>query len=153
MPNRAAIELGSALIVAAVSVGALVEASGYRGASAYMPLAVTAFATALALVWAGQSALALARGSGGRFEISAQAVARFVVIVAAVVAYVFGITYAGFFTATVLMVPALAFAIGYRDVVTTALATIGFCLVLYGVFRLLLSIPLPPEAILQIPGA
>ncbi|MCF3933831.1 tripartite tricarboxylate transporter TctB family protein [Acuticoccus sp. M5D2P5] len=150
---RSVIELVAALVATAVAVAGIVEASGYRGASSYMPLAVTGIAAVLGLVWAGQSAFALARGAGGTMQFPAALVGRFIIIVAAAVAYVYGIAHIGYFTSTIIMVPVLSTAIGYRNFVVTVLATIGFCAVLYAVFRLLLSVPLPPEAILNLLGA
>lgn len=152
MANRAAIELAAALGVGAISVFGVVEASRYHGASSYMPLAVTGLSVALAGVWAVQSALALARGRGAYFTIPAPVMVRFAIVVAAVVLYVVGIGSVGFFTSTVVMVPGLAMLIGYRNVPVALIATAGFCAVLYGVFRLLLAVPLPPERLFQAMG-
>lgn len=152
MANRAVIELVAALGVGAISVLGVVEASRYNGASSYMPLAVTGLAVALSGVWAVQAALALARGGGGSFDIGAHLLARFAIIVAAVIAYVAGIGTIGFFTSTFIMVPGLAILIGYRNIPVALLSTVGFCVVLYAVFRLLLSIPLPPERLFQAMG-
>ena len=152
MANRAAIELATALGVGAISVLGVIEAAGYRGASSYMPLAVTGFAAALSAVWATQSALALSRGTGVRVTLDRGLLLRFAIIVAAVIGYVLAVTYVGFCTATLIMVPGLSFLIGYRNLPVALITSAGFCVVLYGVFRLLLSIPLPPETLLQALG-
>ena len=149
MANRAAIELVAALAVGAVSAAAVAESYGYRGASSYMPTIIAGFAVALSAIWALQSAVALARGTWAPFEITGAAVLRFATIVAVTALYVLGITYAGFFTSTVVMVPLFAFLIGYRNLPVALIATAGFCVILYCVFRLLLKIPLPPETLLE----
>lgn len=150
---KGVIELFAALVVTLVAAAGIFEASGYRGASSYMPVAVTGLATLLGLVWMAQSALALARGTSGTLAVPASVLIRFVAIVAIAAGYVFTIAHFGYFTATIVMVPLLSTAIGYRNFRVTALTTLGFCVVLYGVFRLLLSVPLPPEAILGLIGA
>lgn len=150
---RGVIELFAALVVTLVAAAGVFEASGYRGASAYMPVAVTGLATALGLVWMAQSAIALSRGTSGTLSASPAVLGRFVAIALIAGAYIFGMAHVGYFTATVVMVPLLSTAIGYRNFRVTALATLGFCVVLYAVFRLLLSVPLPPEAILGLIGA
>lgn len=149
MANRAAVELAVALGVGAISVAGVLEASGYRAGSSTMPLAVTAFAAALSAVWAVQAGTALARGTWGRLEVTGGAVRRFALVVAATVLYVLAVTHVGFFTSTLVMVPLFAFAIGYRNLKVALAATAGFCVVLYGVFRLLLKIPLPQEVLLR----
>jgi putative tricarboxylic transport membrane protein len=150
--RKAAVELPVALALCALGVGGLVEASGYRGQSSYFPLAVLGFGTALAVVWAGQCSLALARGAHPRFEARAGDFARFGFVVVVIVLYTLAVAWAGFFTATLVMVPALAGVLGYRRWGVAILATLVFVTVLYGVFRLLLSIPLPREAVLGFIG-
>ncbi len=149
---KGVIELFAALVVTIVAAAGIYEASAYRGASSYMPVAVTGLATALGIVWMAQSAIALARGTSGTLNLPAAVLVRFLVIVGIAAAYVFAMGHFGYFTATVVMVPLLAFAIGYRNLLVIALTTVGFCVVLYGVFRLLLSVPLPQEAILGLIG-
>ncbi|WMS44677.1 tripartite tricarboxylate transporter TctB family protein [Acuticoccus sp. MNP-M23] len=150
---KGAIELFAALVVTLVAAAGIFEASSYRGASAYMPVAVTGLATALGVVWMAQSVLGLARGTSGTLNVPAPVLVRFVAIVAIAAGYVFAIAHFGYFTATIVMVPLLSTAIGYRNYRVTLLTTIGFCVVLYGVFRLLLSVPLPPETLLEMIGA
>ncbi|WP_108662163.1 tripartite tricarboxylate transporter TctB family protein [Acuticoccus kandeliae] len=150
---KGVIELFAGLIATAVAIAGIFEASSYRGASSYMPIAVTAIAAALGLAWMAQSAIALSRGTSGTLTVSPVKVARFFVIVAVAAAYVFGVSHFGYFTSTIVMVPVLSLAIGYHNIVAIVLTTIGFCVVLYAVFRLLLSVPLPQETILSLIGA
>jgi len=151
--KRAGVELAAALSVCVISVAGVAEASGYRGASAYMPVTVTVLAATLSLVWGGQCAVTLFRGDGESLAIPAVQVWRFATVIGIAILYVLGITHAGFFTATVIMIPLLALSIGYRNLTLTLVATGAFCILLYAVFRLLLSIPLPPERILQWTGS
>jgi putative tricarboxylic transport membrane protein len=150
--RKAAVELPVALALCALCVAGLLEASGYRGQSSYFPLAVIGFATVLAAIWAGQSAIALARGAGARFEARAGDLARFGFVVAVIVVYTLGVAWLGFFTSTIVMVPVLAAVLGYRQWGVSLVATLAFVTILYGVFRLLLAIPLPREAVLGFIG-
>ncbi|MBJ3774877.1 tripartite tricarboxylate transporter TctB family protein [Acuticoccus mangrovi] len=146
--NRRTVELVVALAVGALCVGGLFEAYSYRGQSSTMPLAVVGTALALSLIWAVQSAVGLARGDTAAFSPSPLEALRFAIVVVAAVLYVYGVIHVGFFTSTVIMVPVLAAALGYRNWLASLIATVIFVAVLYGVFHMLLAIPLPPETLL-----
>jgi hypothetical protein len=151
--NKQTVELTVALAVGALCAGGLVESWGYSGQSSYMPIAVLAFAACMSLIWAAQSALGLVRGSTERMDVEGPVLARFAFLVVAIVAYVLGVTWLGFFTSTLIMVPVVAAVLGYRHWAVSLTATLAFVAVLYGVFRLLLSIPLPEEAVLGLLGS
>lgn len=150
--TKQTVELIVASVVGALCAGGLVEAWGYSDQSSYMPIAVLAFAACMSLIWASQSALGLVRGRTDRLAVEEPILARFAFIVGATVAYVLGVTWLGFFTSTLIMVPIMAAVLGYRHWTVSLTATVAFVAVLYGVFRLLLSIPLPEEAILGFVG-
>jgi putative tricarboxylic transport membrane protein len=150
--NKNAVELAVSLLVGAVSVFMLWEAWSYSGQSRYMPVAVTAFALAMSLVWAKQSARRLAGGAQDFLSPERAEVLRFAILLVVMTAYVLGVTYIGFFASTILLVPGLAFLAGYRNVPMAALATAVFVVILYLVFRMLLSIPLPPDYLLDLVG-
>ncbi|MBM9595412.1 tripartite tricarboxylate transporter TctB family protein [Roseitranquillus sediminis] len=149
--SRTRVEFVVSLLVAVVFAYLFVESTNFSAQSKRMPMWVTGFAVALCLVWALQSGLALARhGAGEPLAQEEGELARLAGVVAAVVGYVLAIGYVGFFSATLVMMPLLAWSLGYRRWLTSLLVTAGFAIVLYAVFRLLLSVPLPPEALLEL---
>lgn len=150
--NRAAVECVAALVVLAASAAGLVESFSFHKQNEIMPIAVTALACALSVVWLTTSAVAVLCGTGERIELDTGEIMRFGMICLAAVAYAYLMYRIGFFTTTVLVVPALAFIGGYRNAKVLAAATIGFVVVLYGVFRGLLSIPLPDDLLLSLIG-
>lgn len=148
--NGKAIELVIALVVAAVFAALFSEAQSYSAQSKMMPMAVTGLAVALSLIWAFQCGISLVRhGSGERLP-AGDELGRLATIIAAVVVYILCVQYLGFFTATIVMIPLLSGLVGYRNWRISLLVTAGFVVVLYAVFRLLLSIPLPPETLLEV---
>lgn len=148
--NRNALELIVALVVGAVFGYLLLESSGYRGQSSMMPLAATGLAVALCLVWAAQAGMGLVRHHGERVSPNRRELLHLALIVASVIAYVSAMQTIGFFTATLVMIPVLSGILGYHNWKVSLLATLGFVIVVYAVFRQLLSIPLPPEALLSL---
>jgi uncharacterized membrane protein YdbT with pleckstrin-like domain len=150
--NRSVFESVAALLALAVSAAGVVESLGFRGQGAIMPLAVTGLATALSLAWLATSAVALVRGTGERVALDRRELVRFAIICAGAIAYALLMARIGFFTTTLIVVPALALAAGYRNYKVLAGATLGFVLVLYAVFRGLLSVPLPDDLLLSLIG-
>lgn len=150
--NRSAFECVAALVVLAASAAGLVESFSFQKQSAIMPLAVTALACALSVVWLATSAVAVLCGTGERIELDVREIMRFGMICLATIAYAYLMDRIGFFTTTVLVVPALAFIGGYRNAKVLAAATAGFVVVLYGVFRGLLSVPLPDDFLFSMIG-
>ncbi|MHA6345628.1 tripartite tricarboxylate transporter TctB family protein [Roseivivax sp. CAU 1761] len=150
--TRNLIELLAALGVAVVFAALLAEAAGYPGQSRVMPVAVCGLAVMLALVWAAQSGRALSRGTPRENFGNWGEMRRLAVIVAAIVLYTLAVGSLGFFTATIAMLPALSGALGYRNWKVLIPVTLCFAGVLYAVFRLLLSVPLPPETLIRLMG-
>ena len=146
--NRRKVELVAAILVGILAILGFVEAYGYKGQSSYMPLAATGAGVLLSLAWAIQTGRMLAAGLVETYGATGRDYVHFAVVCVVAILYVLGVTFLGFFTSTIVMVPLLAFALGYRHVPTAILSTAVFSLILYGVFDKLLSIPLPPEAIL-----
>lgn len=70
---------------------------------------------------------------------------RFAISVAAMGLYILGIQYLGFYTSTVLFMPAAAYVLGARGKVMVPMTTACFLLFVFLVFDLLLQRPLPPE--------
>lgn len=150
--NRRVVELFAAVAVGLIFTMLLVESFHYRGQSSYMPIATTGLAVILCAGWAVQSARLLVTGRGDRYDATPADFGRFALVVGVGILYVLGVTFVGFFTSTIIMVPGLAFALGYRSLKVAIVATVGFIVVLYGVFELLLSIPLPQEALFGMTG-
>jgi len=118
-----------------------------------MPAAASGIGFAMCCFWALQSVRILAAGRAERLEATGVDLSRFVLILAVGAAYVAGFVWLGFFTSTVIMVPAVAWMLGYREPKVILLTTLSITLVLYAVFRLLLGVPLPEEALWSLFGA
>jgi len=127
-----------------------VEGYSYAGQSKYAPIAVMLIATLCATAWAAQSALNLARGEREHLSITKGGTLRFLAVIGATIIFVLAMTYVGFFTSVAMMVPGLAYLLGYRNWVGLLIGTASFILVLYLVFRTLLSVPLPNEVIFKL---
>jgi hypothetical protein len=151
--NRSVVELVAAGVSAAAFLFLLLEATGYPGRSAYMPVAAAAIGAAMCALWALRSLRLLAAGQAERYPATRDDLTRFALILGLAVLYVVGFITIGFFTSTLVLLPVFAVALGYRRWRVIALTTLGFALVLWVVFRLLLSLPLPPEAVLTLIGA
>ena len=145
--NRRLVELAAAGVFAALFAFLFFEGIGYSGRSAYMPTAATGIGLLMCCFWALKSVRMLAAGQAEHFDVKVSDGLRFALILAAGSIYVIGFIWLGFFTSTVIMVPAVAWVLGYREPKVIALTTLGFTFVLYVVFRLLLAIPLPREAL------
>ena len=151
--NRPFVELVAAGLFAGLFVVLLAQGIGYPGRSTYMPVAASGIGLAMCALWALGSVRKLAAGPAERFEVTGGDVGRFALILGAGIAYLAGFVWLGFFTSTLILMPALSLALGYRNLTVIALTTLGFALVLWAVFRLLLGVPLPPEALLTLVGA
>jgi putative tricarboxylic transport membrane protein len=146
--TKTKLELGAGVLVTIVCLLSIWEAFQYRGESGLMPQAVTTIATLLALVWVVQTVLSLQREEGTAIKFNIPVALRFTALVGGTVLVVLGITSIGFFTSAAIAVPVISVILGYRRPGGIALATVIFVAVLFGVFHLLLRIPLPPEALL-----
>lgn len=151
--NRRIIELTAAGVFAALFAFLFLIGIGYPGRSAYMPAAASGIGFLMCCLWALKAVRMLALGQAEPFDATASDVSRFVLIVVCGAAYLAGFVWLGFFTSTVIMVPAVAWFLDYREPKVIALTTLGFTIVLYVVFRMLLAVPLPKEAILTLLGA
>lgn len=150
--TKRTLELVAAALVAVVFAALFLEAMTYRGRSSYVPSAATALGFVMCLFWM-ISALRLSPEKGDApLPVTREDLGRFSLILFAGLLYMIGFAWIGFFTSTLIVVPVLAAVLGYRNWKVLVVTTIGFVILLYGVFRLLLSVPLPPEAILALMG-
>nr|WP_249219206.1 tripartite tricarboxylate transporter TctB family protein [Loktanella sp. SALINAS62] len=139
-------------MVAALFAFLFFEALGYRGRSSYVPSAATGLGVAMCLFWV-ISVMRLSPEEGNaRLPVTRSDLQQFALIVLTGILYLLGFAWIGFFTSTIIVVPFLAAALGYRNWNVLVFTTLGFVILLYGVFRLLLSVPLPREAIFALFG-
>jgi hypothetical protein len=67
----------------------------------------------------------------------------FLIFFAALILYLLGIEFLGYFTATALLVVGMALALGFRQYMTLGLTLVLFLALVYGVFILIFERPLP----------
>ena len=67
-------------------------------------------------------------------------------------AYTVSIPWLGFYTATFLAIPVISGAIGYRNLPAMLLSSCVFTVVVYGIFKLFLAVPLPEELVVRLMG-
>ena len=145
------VELVVALVVLALAVLGLVEATGFPPGSAYLPFAVLGLTCLLSRAWAVQSVLAIRR-EPPRLRLDPAETRRLLTLAGLSLLYAFAIVEIGFFTSTFIFIPLAAVLLGYRSVRGLVISTAAFALLLYAVFGLLLRTPLPPELILRLVG-
>ena len=144
--NKAKIELLSSIVVTIFSVFGLIEAWGYSATSGFLPRIVLFIMLALSLIWVAQSLKSIlqfkSQEKTADFEWG-----KFFLIISSSTLFVLGISYLGVITSSVIFTPLLALGLGYRNVKNVTIAALVFCTLIYVVFRVVLRIPLPPEAI------
>ncbi|MCA0851255.1 tripartite tricarboxylate transporter TctB family protein [Salipiger thiooxidans] len=123
----------------------------YGNRSAYMPSAASGLGLLMCIAWA-IGVFVTTQGEAAAPMATQADVRRFLIIVCAGAAFVAGFFWVGFFTTTLIFVPALSYAFGYRNALVIGLTTVGFVVVLYIVFRALLAVPLPPDRLLTMAG-
>ncbi|WP_417560633.1 tripartite tricarboxylate transporter TctB family protein [Marinomonas sp.] len=144
--NKAKIELLSSIVVTIFSVFGLIEAWGYSATSGFLPRIVLFIMLALSLIWVAQSLKSIlqfkSQEKTADFEWG-----KFFLIISSSTLFVLGISYLGVITSSVIFTPLLALGLGYRNVKNVTIAAFVFCTLIYVIFRVVLRIPLPPEAI------
>ncbi|WP_198144832.1 tripartite tricarboxylate transporter TctB family protein [Pseudorhodobacter aquimaris] len=150
--RKATIETGASLLVCAISILGFWEASQYAGEGGLMPRGVTALMILLSAIWAVQSVRAMRGGSVAVIAPSPNQLRLSVMLILAGLGLLFGMAFVGFYTSAAVIVPLLGYGLGYRNFRGLAIGTFLFLLLLVSVFRLLLAVPLPPEAVLKMIG-
>lgn len=150
--KKAAVETGVSLLVTLLSIFGFLEALSYAGEGGLMPRVVMALAILLSGIWALQSARTVLAGSGEVIAPNAQQLWSAAMLIVAGIALLLGIRHVGFYTSAAVIVPLLGYGLGYRNLRGLAIGTVLFLILLIAVFRLLLAVPLPPEAILTLIG-
>jgi len=151
--TKRTLELGAAILVAALFAFLFFEALSYRGRSSYVPSAATALGVVMCIFWIISTMRLSPEEGGAQLPVTREDLRLFAMIVFGGILYLLGFAWIGFFTSTIIVVPVLAAVLGYRNWTVLIFTTLGFVILLYGVFRLLLSVPLPREAIFVLFGA
>lgn len=143
--RKASAELVTAIVLMALSLLGLSFVWHYPDASRIMPLAIMIAATVLSAIWALQLLLSGRLHVQERPTIDRAVLHRLVVIFISLFLMLLGISTIGFFSTYVVLVPATAWCLGYRNPKGLAIGTVIFCAGLYMVFQVLLNRPLPRE--------
>lgn len=151
--NRSYLELLAVGIFVVFFAFLFNEGLSYRGQSAYMPVAASGIGLLMCFFWGVHTARLVVSDKSEYYETNGSDVKRFALLLGVGVVYILGFVWLGFFTSTLIMVPSVSIMLGYRNKNVIIATTIAFTFILYAVFRLLLSIPLPKELILTLIGA
>ena len=110
-----------------------------------MPIAVMIVSTVLSLIWITQLLLSGKLRTDPKPEVDKAEFRRVLIVLTSLPVLIAGIATIGFFTSFFLMVPAIAWTLGYRNWRGLVLGTSIFCGSLYFVFKTVLNRPLPVE--------
>lgn len=147
--ERAKVETGAALVSLLFSALGLFEAWGYSGEGGMMPRAIMALMVALSAIWCLQSLASLGRHPDRVISITPQQFRGAVLLTVAGLGLVFGMQYLGFYSTAIVILPAVAYGLGYREPKGLVIATVLFIALLIVVFRIFLAVPLPAERLLS----
>lgn len=143
--RKATAELVTAVLVMALSLLGLSFVWHYPDGSRIMPVAIMIAASILSAIWALQLVLMGRLRVQERPAIDRAVLRRLIVIFAGLFLMLLGISTVGFFSTYVVLIPGIAWFLGYRSLKGLALGTVIFCAGLYMVFKVLLNRPLPLE--------
>ena len=146
------VELLFALLVGALCIVGYFEAAGYRGQSAYLPVAVMVLGVLLSTIWAVKSGFLLWKAPEAAASEAEVSWSKLVAFVFSVLVYALSVPVIGFFTMTLVFVPVVAFILGYRKTWVLLATPALFVGVLYVLFRQVLQVPLPNERLLLLIG-
>lgn len=142
--QRATLETMVALGLMGLSVAGAVHASGFPRGSAYLPTTVFVAMAILSLIWAVQSGIAHFHDKD-RLRIERVEARRLAIIAFGALALAVAIPAFGFFTGFIVLVPGIAFVLGYRSARGLAVGALVFVGILYLFFVVILNRPLPAE--------
>nr|WP_236042234.1 tripartite tricarboxylate transporter TctB family protein [Nitratireductor aquimarinus] len=146
--RRAVFESGFALAAVVLSLLGLLEAWRYSGEGGLMPRGVMTLMLVLSGLWLAQSVSALRQADAPMLAPTSAQLRGALLLIVAGAALLFGMRFVGFYTSAAIIVPTLAWGLGYRNLKGLIIGTVLFVCVLIAVFRFLLVVPLPPEIIL-----
>jgi putative tricarboxylic transport membrane protein len=135
-------DAAAALVLIALAGGMWYGSYGFAPDARVFPHIVAALMVGLALIMLVRSFAGAAGGAGMPFF---KHFPTFAVGFAMIVGYIFLVSRIGYFSATVVFVPAFALMLGLRRPWIITLSTIGFVLLVYLVFVTAFERPLPLE--------
>lgn len=147
--RQASIELGVASLGAGLSLTGVVYAMEFPRDSAYLPTAVLSLLTLLLVVWATKAFVLVRQQRTEPLQFQKGEVRRFVVLVIASIALIAISPWLGFATSFLIFVPLTGFLLGYRKWKWLLLTGVVFTALIYLVFIVLLSRPLPAELLMR----
>ncbi|WBU63622.1 tripartite tricarboxylate transporter TctB family protein [Paracoccus aerodenitrificans] len=143
-----AAELAAALGMAAVFALLSWVGSGFRGAAAYMPIAVSGLGCVAALAWAAGLLRKLPKVAAEEdVTLSKASLRRLATLAVLMVAFVVTIPHLGFFTAILVFLTAAPALMGLRPAWQAALSAAGLSVLLWLIFIVLLESPMPVDLI------
>ncbi|NIZ10068.1 tripartite tricarboxylate transporter TctB family protein [Pseudooceanicola sp. HF7] len=141
-------ELAAALGIAAIFALLAWVGTGYRGAAAFMPIAVSGLGCMAALTWAAGLLRKLPKASVEEdVTLSKPSLRRLATLAALMVAFVAAIPHLGFFTGILVFLTAAPVLMGLRPAWQAALAAAGLAVLLWLIFIVLLESPMPADLI------
>lgn len=143
--RKATAELVTAVMVMVLSLIGLSFVWHYPDGSRIMPVAIMIAATILSVIWALQLVFTGRLRIHERPVIDRAVLHRLLVIFTGLFLMLLGISTIGFFSTYIVLIPLIAWCLGYRNPKGLALGTVIFCAGLYVVFKVLLNRPLPLE--------
>ena len=140
-------EVTAALVVIATSVFLLSKAAELPPESSQFPNAVLRIMIVLALVFGSRGLVKNWKSYSAREVFKDRA--RFFYSVGIIITYAICVDVVGFYSSTIVMLPATAFLFGYRDARTVAITTMSLVAALFVLFTLLLGRTFPTEFFLR----
>ena len=144
-PSSRQADLGFAVLLIAAAIGAFAKAGGYPGASGTYPKVLAVLLAIGAALVALRSLRQLARPDD-RARLFLHP-GRFVLGVAALVAYVIGIDLLGYLLPSLILGVSVPLLLGYRNLPLILGVTLGTIVFIVIVFFILLARPLPPDVL------
>ena len=139
------IETFAAICFLGIGILGFYQGQSYYGDSSLLPTMVSGLLIGLCIIWLLQIFIfkridfstATQAGTGRKLF----------ALIALIAAYLVAASQWGVITFTALFIPAVSLILGYRNKKAIVASTALFVALIYAVFSLLLSTPLPPEAI------
>lgn len=150
MIRKASIELAVAIPAAILSVLGALHASSFPQQTAYLPTTVLSIMSLLLVLWAFQSVMALRRNQSSTLILEKGKARRFLLLVLSTATLIALAPALGFVTSFFIFIPLSGFILGYKHWKPLLAAGTIFSLLIYLIFKVLLSRPLPPELFIHL---
>lgn len=143
--RQANVEFGVASVGALLSMIGVVHAMSFPRGSAYLPTAVLSLLSILLVAWSVKALILTLKSRTEHFNIKKAEAKRFGILIISSIALIAIAPWIGFTTAFLIFVPLTGFLLGYRKWKGLISAGIIFASLVFLVFLVLLSRPLPSE--------